>query len=376
MKKKLKVVDLFSGCGGLSIGFEMTGKFEVVAGNDFDRDSLQAFSANHPNAQVWEGSISDLDPHRLMADLGLKRGELDVLVGGPPCQGFSRNRARRHFDGKFQDDPRNYLFKEFLRFAEAFLPRALLIENVPDMIVKENGRFEHEICEALDGMGYQHHRAAVLNAANFGVPQRRRRAIILASREGVISLPEPTNSNESDEGRLFQGLPWLTIRDAIGDLPSLPEGGGGVSPGPYASAPQNAFQELLRAGAAEVSDHVSWMLSKVQSERLRHLGPGDGFECLPPDLAPKSGYGSAYRRMSWDIPALTITTWMYHPGSGMFFHPSDHRTITVREGARLQSFPDNTVFVGGKVSRCRQVGNAVPPLLAQALAKQVHSRLS
>ncbi len=370
----LKVVDLFSGCGGLSIGFEMTGQFLVVAGNDFDSDSLTSFGMNHPNATCWPGSITDLDPVSLMEGLGMKRGELDVLVGGPPCQGFSRNRARRHYEGRFQDDPRNYLFKEYLRFVEAFLPRAVLIENVPDMIVKEGGRFEREICEALDDLGYHHSRAAVLNAADFGVPQRRRRAIFLAGREAPIPLPSPTHSETVEDASLFPRDRWRTIRDAIGDLPSLGEAGG-KSPGPYACEPQNDYQKLLRDGADSVSNHVAWKLSATQSERLTYLRPGDGAECLPPHLAPKSGYGSAYRRMSWDIPALTITTWMYHPGSGMFFHPSDHRNITVREGARLQSFPDATAFFGGKVSQCRQVGNAVPPVLAAALAQQVYQAL-
>lgn len=353
----------------------MTGKFKVIAGNDFDRDSLLAFGANHPDAVCWEGSITELDPTKLMKNLGLKSGELDVMVGGPPCQGFSRNRARRHYEGRFQDDPRNYLFKEYMRFVEAFRPRAVLIENVPDMLVKENGRFEREIFETLDQLGYKFHQASVLNAANFGVPQRRRRAIILAGREGPISLPSPTHADPASDEGLFQLPPWRTISDAIGDLPSLPTSGGGKSPGPYRSKPQNEFQALLRGDLREVTEHVSWKLSKAQSDRLNYLKPGDGAECLPPELAPKSGYGSAYRRMSWDVPALTITTWMYHPGSGMYFHPDDHRTITVREGARLQSFPDSTVFVGGKVSKCRQVGNAVPPLLAAAIAHEVGKAL-
>ena len=142
---KLRMIDLFSGCGGLSIGFESSGDFEVIAANDFDPDNLVAFKANHPNATTWEGSIENLDPVHLMEELGLKTGELDVMVGGPPCQGFSRNRARRHFGGYFVDDPRNYLFKEYLRFVKAFLPRVVVIENVADMLDKENGRFGTEI---------------------------------------------------------------------------------------------------------------------------------------------------------------------------------------------------------------------------------------
>ncbi len=371
---KLRMIDLFSGCGGLSIGFESSGDFEVIAANDFDPDNLVAFKANHPNATTWEGSIENLDPVHLMEELGLKTGELDVMVGGPPCQGFSRNRARRHFGGYFVDDPRNYLFKEYLRFVKAFLPRVVVIENVADMLVKENGRFGTEILETLSELGYNEAQAGVLNAADFGVPQRRRRAIIIASREGSIPLPTATHAKPNNNDELF-GLPhWRTIRDAIGDLPSI-AGGEGSSPCAYRSDPSNDYQELMREGSESLTDHIGWKLSKIQSDRLNYLSPGQGAADLPNHLAPKSAYGSAYRRMSWDIPALTITTWMYHPGSGMYFHPSDHRTITVREGARIQSFPDRVLFTGGKVARCRQVGNAVPPLLATAIASQISDKI-
>lgn len=370
----LRVVDLFAGCGGFSTGFMMAGGFSIVAGNDIDDDCLSAFSHNHPEALCWSGSIADLDADRLLDSLSLTRGELEVLIGGPPCQGFSRNRARRHQHGRFVDDPRNYLFVEFLRFVEAFLPRTLVIENVADMIVKEGGRFKNEILDSLDSFGYTTCNAAILNAADFGVPQRRRRAFIIASRDVPIRLPSPSHSPDAQNGALLPLAPWRTIGDAISDLPSI-DGGQGISPGPYASVPQNDYQRLLRGDANKVSEHVAWQLSRVQSDRLSFLQQGDGVEALPSSLAPKSTYGSAYRRMSWDIPALTITTWMYHPGSGMFYHPEDHRTITIREGARLQSFPDSTEFRGGKVSRCRQVGNAVPPLMGAAIAKAIHSGL-
>ncbi|MCY4068236.1 MAG: DNA cytosine methyltransferase [Acidimicrobiaceae bacterium] len=373
--KPLRVVDLFSGCGGFSAGFVMAGGFEIIAGNDFDDDSLAAFRSNHPGALCWSGSISDLDAERLLESMSLARGELEVLIGGPPCQGFSRNRARRHQNGRFVDDPRNYLFVEFLRFVKAFMPRTLVVENVADMIVKENGRFKNEIFESLDLFGYKTCHAAVLNAADFGVPQRRRRAFIVASRDVPVNLPSPSHSSRTQNDSLIPLDPWRTISDAISDLPSI-EGGHGASPGPYAKAAQNDYQVLLRGSATTVSEHVAWRLSQIQSERLNFLDQGDGVEVLPLSLTPKSTYGSAYRRMSWDIPALTITTWMYHPGSGMFYHPEDHRTITIREGARLQSFPDSTKFVGGKVARCRQVGNAVPPLMGAAIAKAIYSSLT
>ncbi|MDP9412310.1 MAG: DNA cytosine methyltransferase [Actinomycetota bacterium] len=360
-----KVLDLFCGCGGLSAGFEAAG-FIVVGGNDFDGAALKAFELNHPDALTWPGPIEDLPSDRVLKDLGLRQGELDVLVGGPPCQGFSKNRARRHIEGQFVDDPRNYLFKEYLRFVEDLKPRAVVIENVPELLIKEGGRFAEEIATRLAAMGYSMS-ADVLNAADYGIPQRRRRAIILASREGTIPLPVATHS-DSESDSLFPLEPYRTIRDAIGDLEGLPEG---ATWSTYPREPFTEYQKERRGGLTSLEEHHAWTMSAVQRERLSHLGEGDGADKLPPHLAPKSGYGSAYRRMAWDIPALTITTWMYHPGSGMFYHPSDQRTITLREAARLQSFDDNIQFVGGKTAKCRQVGNAVPPLLAVAIAEPV-----
>lgn len=355
------------------MGFEAAG-FQVLGGTDFDEDILAAYRLNHPSAKVWHGAIETLDPRDLLRDCGILPGELDVLMGGPPCQGFSRNRARRHVRGEFVDDPRNYLFKHFLRFAEVIKPRAILIENVADMIVKLGGAFEAEIAERLDDMGYHYTSARVLNAADYGVPQRRRRAFILAGREKPLSLPEPTHSGMKENGQLFSILePWLTIWDAIGDLPRLRQGQSADS---YAEPPSNDLQKALRADSGTFTEHVGWRLSPTQNERLSHLREGDGAEKLPSHLAPKSGYGSAYRRMARNIPALTVTTWLYHPGSGMYFHPVDERTITLREAARLQTFNDDVQFVGNKAMRCRQVGNAVPPLLARALAESLASQLA
>lgn len=362
------MIDLFCGVGGISMGFEAAG-FRVLGGNDYDELALQAFALNHPGARVWPGKIEDLDPLAILNDVGLEVGELDVLAGGPPCQGFSRNRARRHIDGEFVDDPRNYLFKEFLRFVETMRPKVVVIENVPEILVKEDGAFGREIIARLAGYGYET-QAAVLRAADYGVPQRRRRAVFLASLVGSIPLPLPTHAEVPDQDSLFPLEPYVTIWEAIGDLAGLQEGDGGAVVR-YPREPFTPYQKERRGENEEVTDHFAWHMSDVQRERLSYLGEGDGCEKLPPHLAPKSGYGSAYRRMSRNIPALTITTWMYHPGSGMFFHPTDARTITLREGARLQSFDDSTVFVGGKTARCRQVGNAVPPLLARAIADSI-----
>ncbi len=366
------LVDLFCGVGGISLGFAQAG-FRVLGGNDFDQHALEAFALNHPDAVTWPGNLEELKPETLLHDLELAPGELDVLAGGPPCQGFSRNRARRHLGGRFVDDPRNYLFKEFLRFVEYVRPRLVLIENVPEILIKHDGLFGREIIESLLEVGYET-RTAVLNSIDFGVPQKRRRAFFLAGRGSPPSLPVPTHGQRNGSERQLQLIgagpepePIVTIRDAIGDLAGLGEG---ESCSSYPGPPTSSYQKERRDCGTELTDHVGWEMSPVQRERLSYLSEGDGFKQLPERLRPKSGYGSAYRRMSWDIPALTITTWMYHPGSGMFFHPSDERTISLREGARLQSFDDSVRFVGGKVAKCRQVGNAVPPLLARAIGSQ------
>lgn len=366
------VLDLFCGCGGLSLGLEIAG-LRVVGGNDYDNDALAAFSANHPHARTWSGGVEELSSDRVLSDLRIEPGELDSLVGGPPCQGFSQNRARRHVNGRFVDDPRNYLFKEFLRFVRDLRPRTLIVENVPQLLIKEQGAFKREIQDQLAELGYESV-CEVLNAADYGVPQRRQRAIILASRIGMPVMPQPTHQSHDASGTLFPLPRYVSIWDAIGDLPSL-RAGEGASPAPYSSEPLTKYQIERREHSSQLYDHVAWELSAVQAERLEYLSEGDGMEKLPPHLAPRSGYGSAYRRMRRDEPALTITTWMYHPGSGMFCHPLDDRVITLREGARLQSFDDDTRFVGGKVARCRQVGNAVPPLLGRALGQSLKRML-
>lgn len=361
------LIDLFCGVGGISLGFESAG-FRVLGGNDHDEEALKAFALNHPDAVTWPGPVEELDPLDLLASVGLTVGGLDVLAGGPPCQGFSQNRARRHSEGRFVDDPRNYLFKEFLRFVEAMQPKAVMIENVPQLLIKEGGRFRREIETHLGELGYESD-SRVLLASEYGVPQQRKRAVILAAKAGRPTFPEATHG-QSEAGTLLPLLPTVTVRDAIADLAGIASGEG-ASPSPYPGDATTTFQKERRRDAEEVTEHIAWTMSDVQAERLSYLKEGEGFEQLPPHLAPKSGYGSAYRRMWWDQPALTITTWMYHPGSGMFYHPSDFRTITLREGARLQSFDDSVVFWGGKVAKCRQVGNAMPPVLAASLAEEL-----
>ena len=366
--ERLSAVDLFCGAGGMSIGLESTGLFRAAAACDADPDSAAAYAANHSDALMLGSDVRRLDPSEAADVLGIAVGGLGVLAAGPPCQGFSRNRARRGGEA----DPRNTLLWEAVRWAEALRPAAVLIENVPDMLSASSGSVAEQLIAGLGRAGYEHVECRVLNAADFGAAQRRRRAFVLAGRDGPIRLPAATHQPCSGEqGALVPSERWATVADAIGDLPSL-AAGEGRSPSPYASDPACSLQKMLRGGAVTVADHVAWPLSDVQSDRLACLGPGDGAESLPGHLAVNAQYGGAYRRLRWDEPALTVTTWLHHPGSGAYYHPSDHRTITLREAARLQSFPDRAVFRGSKQSRCRQVGNAVPPLVAAAIGREIH----
>jgi DNA (cytosine-5)-methyltransferase 1 len=381
------MVDLFSGAGGISHGFQQAG-FRVIGGVDFDRDSVATFVRNHPGSKGICADLSKLSGEGLAEALGVKPGTVDCVAGGPPCQGFSRNRAFRHKDGSFVDDARNHLYWHFFEFIEHLRPKVVVMENVPEILIKADGYFRDAVFARFKKLGYKVS-AKVLNAADYGVPQRRKRAIFLASCDGgQMEFPTPSaipgrrpgrrtpTSNESSEPRentlfLFEDRgSGPTVWDAISDLHGkYADSIDGDSA--YASEALTEYQRKRRGTSDRVWNHYPWRLSEKQVERIKLLREGQGHLHLPAALRPKEGYGSAYRRMQSDAQALTITTWMFHPGSGMFTHPFDNRVITIREAARLQSFQDDFVFSGRYHSQCRQVGNSVAPLLARQLAEVV-----
>lgn len=381
------LLDLFCGAGGISHGFDRAG-FRVVGGVDSDEDSIETFRRNHPGVRAVCNDLAKVTGKHLAEALGVEAGSVDCVAGGPPCQGFSRNRAFRHKDGKFVDDPRNHLYWHFFEFVEHLRPKAVVMENVPEILTKANGFFREAVFERFHSMGYAAN-STILNAAEYGVPQRRRRAIFLAGRDGVeLSFPIPTHrlgpkagSRTPKSKSVFeppksatQTLPLFaappqgpTVWDAIGDLhgeyaKTLD------SSSRYATGPTTRYQRARRCSLQQVDNHYPWPLSDRQLRRVRLLREGQGQAHLPRALRSKGGYGSAYRRMQADAQALTITTWMFHPGSGMFTHPKDDRVVTIREAARLQSFQDEFVFSGRYHSQCRQVGNSVAPLVAFNLA--------
>jgi len=360
--ENLTAIDLFCGAGGLSEGFRQAG-FHVLAGQDFDATAGATFAATHTEAKFIPGPIQEVTAARLLRATGLKRGEVDVLVGGPPCQGYS---VYNHQRGA--DDPRAGLFREYLRIVDSLRPKWLVMENVTGITSISGGAIVREIERGMDKLGYRV-RMKVLKAEEYGVPQERRRIFFIATRtSNPILFPTPTHG---------PGLAdFVTIWDAISDLP--PVANGGTSPNPvYASAPKNEYQNMLRGKERQLTNHEAPRLARVNEERMKHIPPGGSWRDLPFGLLPqgmrrakRSDHTKRYGRpRKTDLACTILTKCDVHWGA--YIHPVQNRAITVREAARLQSFPDSFVFQGSRTDQYKQVGNAVPPLLGFHVAKAV-----
>jgi DNA (cytosine-5)-methyltransferase 1 len=365
--RQLTAIDLFCGCGGISVGLRSAG-IEVLAGVDIEPNYIRTFSHNFPTAKSLQIDISKVTPEEFMNLLQTEPDDIDFLTGGPPCQGFSKNVPRKH---RYLDDSRNQLIKAFLDYCEFLKPRFILMENVAEMKNGFDRAYSDEILARLHGEGYTVTHA-VLNAADYGVPQRRRRAFFIANREGIkFELPSRTHSKEDISGSLFPLHKHVTVWDSIGDLPSKSHTEGENEICEYACQPFSDFQRLMRNGSDVVTNHVARPLQPTQYERLASIQPGQGLKDLPVRLQTKGGYSGAYGRLTKDMVAPTITRWVFHPGSGRWGHPVDTRLLTIREIARIQSFPDRYDFKGSYVQRAGQLGNAVPPLLAQRIIESM-----
>jgi DNA (cytosine-5)-methyltransferase 1 len=301
------------------------------------------------------------------------------MIGGPPCQGFSKNvpAGERNLN-----DSRNQLYKTFLEFVQEFRPICVVMENVSEILKAYEGVVKNEITKQLELLGYKVVSAS-LNAANYGIPQTRTRAFFVASLNKLPDLPQQTHYRNNkinctttnpycSQLNLFEPSisPIVTVRDAIGDLPPLDAGQEYVGEG-YPSVPKSTYQSIIRTKSTKIVNHIARALSPIQTARVRLLKEGQDARDLPSELAPKKHYSGAYGRLYWDQPARTITRWVFHPGSGRFFHPTQNRTITIREAARLHSYPDNFHFLGTYTDMASQIGESVPPLLAKAIANSL-----
>ena len=368
--RSLTAVDLFCGCGGMSAGLRSAG-FHVLAGVDLEPRYMATFARNFPEAMPLRLDLSSVTPAFLMEHLGIEPGELDLVAGGPPCQGFSKNVPRRH---RSMNDPNNLLIRTYLDYCIALRPRMVLMENVAEMRNGFSSRFCEDVLARLEQAGYAVTHAT-LNAAEFGVPQRRRRAFFLASRNGQVPrAPTPSHGSCTGQGELFERSPFVSVWDAIGDLPSLPHGSG-EDPSSYACGPFCDYQRRVRADGSHVHNHVARPLAPTQYARLASLLPGQGNKDLPDNLKTKGGYSGAYGRLTKEMVAPTITRWVFHPGSGRWGHPVDIRTLTIREAARIQGFSDSYEFVGSFVQQAGQLGNAVPPILVEKVATTMREQL-
>jgi DNA (cytosine-5)-methyltransferase 1 len=372
-----KIIDLFAGAGGLTTGFHLAG-FESLCAIEVEAKALATYKHNYPNTKIVRQDIRKINPSDLRSDLGIEKEELTALIGGPPCQGFSRNIPA---DYRYLNDARNQLYRTFLEFVQEFRPLYVVMENVPEILKAYGGVVRNEITEQLEAQGYKV-TSASLNSANYGVPQSRARAFFLASLDKYLQFPVSTHCGETkgdyraikpcNQLTLLQSSlsSVVTVRDAIGDLPSL-NAGQEYDAEVYPFPPQTAYQAMLRHESKKLINHVARVLSPIQMSRAQFLKEGQDARDLPPELAPKKHYSGAYGRLYWDKPAKTITRWVFHPGSGRFFHPTQNRTITIREAARLHSYPDNFHFLGTYTDMASQIGESVPPLLGKAVAASI-----
>lgn len=346
------IMDLFAGVGGLSYGFSRLPEFRVVAANEIDPDIARAYSLNHPDVKVINRNIGEMTEECLREVLGDTR--IDVVVGGPPCQSYSTL-------GKRQLDDRANLFLQYKRVLGILQPKAFVFENVTGILSMNKRTLFQEVQREFSDLGYQL-KYQVLNAVDYGVPQQRERVILVGFRgENKFEYPAPTHG----EGR----KPYVTLRDALGDLPPLQSGQASER---YEKAADNEFLKWVRANAGKkLTEHAAPKNGKHLIRIMQALQDGQSKDDLPEALRPKSGYGNTYAKLWWDRPSTTITRNFACPSSSRCIHPRDSRAMSIREGARLQSFPDDYLFYGSDGKKRLEIGNAVPPLLSAAIAEKM-----
>lgn len=343
----MNVIDLFSGAGGLSYGFERAG-FDVLLGIDNDAKALETFELNHKGSKSICGDITKITYENDIKPL-IEDKKIDVIIGGPPCQGMSLSGPRKF------DDPRNKLYLSYIRLVQEIQPTAFVIENVPGLVGLFGGQIKDSIIEKFTSMGYTI-QYKILCAADYGVPQNRKRVVFVGMKKGEFSYPEPLKEK-------------VTCSMALDDLPAL-EDELGTEHADYISKPHNPYQKLMRANSKEVRNHVAASHSDKVKKIISLVPDGGNYKDLPDEYINSRNFHVAWTRFASDKPAPTIDTGHRH-----HFHYKYNRVPTVRECARLQSFPDDFIFLGNKTQQFRQVGNAVPPLLAEAIAKALKEQL-
>lgn len=353
--KKYNIIDLFAGVGGLSYGFSKIDDFNIIAANEIEKDISIAYTLNHPGVKMLNCDIAELTEERIIEAIG--DAKIDLIVGGPPCQSYSTL-------GKRQMDDRANLFMQYKRILSIVRPNAFVFENVVGILSMDKGKLFKNIQAQFAELGYEL-KFQVLDAVDFGVPQHRERVILVGYLgKNPFEFPLPTHGD---------GLrPYVTLRDAIGDLPVLQSG---ESKFEYQGGITNDFLSFVRASGCNLTEHTAPKNGEHLIRIMQALKDGQCKDDLPEDIRPKSGYGNTYAKLWWDRPSTTITRNFACPSSSRCIHPRDSRAMSIREGARLQSFPDNYRFYGSDGMKRLEIGNAVPPLLSMAIAQKVKEML-
>lgn len=348
MNKKLTVIDLFSGAGGLSKGF-MDAGYSIIVGVDNDEMALNTFKKNHPGSQVLNADLSKQETFDKIKKLASGK-EIDVIVAGPPCQGFSLSGPRNF------DDDRNKLYLAVIKMVEQFKPKGFVIENVPGMATLYNGQIKDEILRRFNSIGYNIE-CNVLCAADYGVPQIRKRLIFIGVRKdlGYPEFPTPIKNKDN----------YVTCRDAISDLPARDKELG-EELDEYTSEATTDYQKMMRKNAKILYNHVATKHTELVKRTIALVPEGGNYKDLPSGWGESRKFNEAWTRYDGNKPSRTIDT-----GHRNHFHYLYNRVPTVRENARLQSFPDDFIFLGSRTQQNRQVGNAVPPLLGYAIANSL-----
>ena len=363
-------IDIYAGCGGLSKGIEDAG-FRVAYALDWDENACESHRVNSPDTVVQCADVRNVSGHEVQREIGRR---VDLVAGGPNCQGVSQRGLRN------PDDPRNFMFPEFVRIVSEIRPTYFVMENVPGLAHRHNYELLKTVFRSFQELGY-HCSADVLLAADYGVPQLRYRLFLVGTLEDrPLTFPSPTHN--ADPGMLF-GTPFVTVGDAIGDLPTIASDRQQDSPLPYEEeSPSTDFRQYARNGSKEILNHFCTATQEINLKRASYIPEGGNWKNIPPQLLPDrffmcrmTDHSTTYYRLRRDQPGFTITGLFGNITAGAFTHPTSNRALSVREGARLQSFRDRFVFTGPRNKQYQQIGNAVPPLLARAVAAHILSLL-
>lgn len=343
---KYNILDLFCGCGGLSKGFEMAG-YNVLLGIDNNEAALKTYEFNHKGSKSLNADLSNPETFNTIENI-IGKNKIDVIIGGPPCQGFSLTGPRQF------DDNRNKLYLAMIETVKRFQPKAFVIENVPGMATLYKGEIKDEIIRRFTQMGYKT-TCKILCSADYGVPQVRKRLVFVGLRDGdkFFSFPEPIVKEED----------YITCEQAISDLPSLEYE---LETTEYSSEPQTEYQKLMRGQCNKLHNHKSIDHKEFVKETIAQVPDGGNWKDLPQGVGESRKFNMAWTRYCSYKPSRTIDT-----GHRNTFHYKWNRCPTVRESARLQSFPDDFIFLGTKTQQDKQVGNAVPCLMAKAIGENI-----